>query len=167
VSETMTRDQAEEIQRHLLDAARAMDRASAAISDLGEEARRRFAKPLGNVVCDLHFELLRMIYQGFPDLQPPPREIPTINSTLRWEEVDLAPSITESDLDEVIFSVMEPQWRKTAMIVGCANERCRELSWSIEPEVLAARIQALADADRIEHQGDLRSWRFSEVRLKP
>jgi hypothetical protein len=32
--------------------------------------------------------------------------------------------------------------------------------------MFAARILALADAGRIESQGDLRKWRHSEVRLK-
>jgi hypothetical protein len=53
------------------------------------------------------------------------------------------------------------------MILVGASKRCKELSWSLELEVVAARIRALADDDRIDHQGDLRMWRFSEVRLKP
>jgi hypothetical protein len=32
--------------------------------------------------------------------------------------------------------------------------------------VIGARIQALAEADRIESAGDLRKWRYSEVRLQ-
>jgi hypothetical protein len=32
-------------------------------------------------------------------------------------------------------------------------------------EMLAARIQALAEAGSIESAGDLRAWRHSEVRL--
>jgi hypothetical protein len=31
---------------------------------------------------------------------------------------------------------------------------------------VAARLQVLAEAGRIEDFGDLRMWRFSEVRLK-
>jgi hypothetical protein len=94
-------------------------------------------------------------------------EVPTFDSMLRWDEVELPSSITESDLDDIIFSAMHPQWRKTAMILVKAGERCRERSWPIGLEVLAARIQALAEAGRIDHQGELRYWRFSEVRLNP
>jgi uncharacterized protein DUF3658 len=163
----MDRDQAAKIQEHLLDAARALDRATEAISDLGEEARRKFIKPLSNVVCDLHGDLLGLIYDRFPDLRPPSSEIPTISSTLVWEDVRLPPSVTEADIDGIILANLKPQWRKTALIVGNAWTQCKKLSWPIEAEILGARIQALADADRIEHQGDLRYWRHSEVRLKP
>jgi len=96
----------------------------------------------------------------------PSGEVPTINSTLCWNEVRLPSSIMESDLDDVILSVMQPQWRKMALVLGNARAQCRERSWSLEPEILAARIEAMAEAGRIDHQGDLRSWRFSEVRLK-
>jgi hypothetical protein len=96
----------------------------------------------------------------------PTGEVPTIDSTLRWDEVDLPSSITESDLDGVIFSVMRPQWRKTAMILIKASGQCRERSWPSDLEVITARIQALAEAGRIDHQGELRYRRFSEVRLK-
>jgi len=96
-----------------------------------------------------------------------PGEAPTFDSTLRWDEVELPSPIAESDLDDVLFSVMQPQWRKTAMILVKADERCRERSWPIGLAVLAARVQALAEAGRIDHQGELRYWRFSEVRLKP
>jgi hypothetical protein len=163
----MTRDQAEEIQRHLLAAARAMDRASAAIAALGEEARSRFAKPLGTVVCDLHFELLRMIHQAFPDLEPPPREIPTISSTLRWEDVTLPASVSEADIDRIIFAELRPLSRKVAFIIGKATSRCAELGLPVTGEMIGARLIALAEAGEIEGLGDLRKWRHSEVQLKP
>jgi Protein of unknown function len=160
----MDRDKAAEIREHLVDAVRAMDRAEAAIRDLDEETRIPFAEPLAKA-SDLHFELLQMIHDRCPDL--PNGEIPTITSTLRWEDVHISPSVTEADLDGVIFSCLQPQWRKMAAIVGRAGRRCEELSLPVEAEVLGARIQALADAGRIERQGDLRYWRHSEVRLKP
>ena len=40
------------------------------------------------------------------------------------------------------------------------------LGLAISDEALAARIQVLTDSGRIEGVGDLRKWRFSEVRLK-
>ena len=36
----------------------------------------------------------------------------------------------------------------------------------ISPEIVAARLMAMADSGLIEDIGDLRKWRFSEVRLK-
>jgi hypothetical protein len=160
----MTRDQAEEIHRHLLDAENAMSRAEGAIIMAG--AYKAWADNLHAIAIGLNFGLLPAIYTLFPDLQPR-GEVPTINSELEWSEVELPSSITESDLDELIFSLLMPQWQKMARILIDASNECKARSWLIESEVVAARIQALADDDRVDHKGDLRIWRFSEVRLKP
>ena len=61
---------------------------------------------------------------------------------------------------------MKPRWRKVAMVVAKAGERCKELGFEITHEALAARLQVLAESGRIEDVGDLRKWFFSEVRLK-
>ncbi len=107
-----------------------------------------------------------MIFDRFAD-EIPFEEFPEISSALRWEAVKLPASISEATVDELIFSVLKSHWRKMAMILILAEERCTELKIAIAPEIIAARIDALAAADRIEHQGDLRRWRHSEVRLKP
>ena len=164
----MTRDQAEQIQRHLLDADSAMDRARRAISGLGKEDRVRFDGLLADVVAALQSDVLGPLYDQYPDLEPPDEETeePFINSELRWDQVRLPTSISEADIDAVLFSVMKPRWRKVAMVVGTALGRCRELGLQISDEALAARIQVLAESKRIEDIGDLRKWRFSEVRLR-
>jgi hypothetical protein len=96
----------------------------------------------------------------------PYTEPPTITSTLRWDQVSLPPSISEAEIDQIIFSVMTSRLRKTAMVVAQAHMRCEELGLPITAEVLGARLGALAESDRIESAGDLRKWRHSEVRLK-
>ena len=93
-------------------------------------------------------------------------EIPEINSELRWDQVQLPPSVSEADLDGMILSVVTPYPQKMAMILGHALGHCQERGWLISKEALAARIQALVEADRLESRGDLRMWRFSEVRLR-
>jgi Protein of unknown function len=93
-------------------------------------------------------------------------EIPEINSELRWNEVRLPSSVSETDLDGIILSVMTPYGQKMAMVLGALVGQCRERGWPISKEALAARIQALVESDRLEGAGDLRMWRFSEVRLK-
>ena len=93
-------------------------------------------------------------------------EIPQIDSELQWDEVRLPQSVSETDLDGMLFSVLTPRPRKMAMVLGDAVGQCRERGWSISKEALAARIRALVESDRIESRGDLRMWRFSEVRLK-
>ena len=87
----------------------------------------------------------------------PSNEFPAISSTLRWEEVSLPDSISEAELDQLIFSVM---------IIARAMKRCEELDLAINEEILGARIGALAESDRIDSAGDLRKWRHSEVQLK-
>jgi hypothetical protein len=93
-------------------------------------------------------------------------EIPQINSELRWDEVRLPASVSETDLDGMLFSLMKPWPQKMAMVLGDALGQCRERGWPISKEELAARIQQLVEADRLDSRGDLRMWRFSEVRLK-
>ena len=161
----MTRDQAEEVQRHLLDAADAIDRADQIIFNLDHEDRKRLAGPLGATVCALHFELLKAVYDEHPELRPPD-ETPVISSFLRWDDALLPPSVSEADLDAIIFSVMTSHFRKTAMIIGLAFEKCREWPVPISDEILSARIGALSESDRIDSVGDVRKWRHSEVRLK-
>jgi len=162
----MDRIQATEIARHLHDAADAMTRASAVILTLEQRDRAALVDPLGDIVSALHFELLLHVYKRYPDLRPPSEEEPSIDSDLRWENVVLPDSVSEADLDQLIFSALKPNWQKTARVLGNLVIRCKALAWPIEVEMLAARIQALAEAGTIEGAGDLRAWRHSEVRLR-
>ena len=157
--------QATNISKHLHDAADAIDRASAVILALEQQDRAALADPLAEIVSALHFQLLRAVYDRYPDLRPPADEEPVIDSILRWENVVLPASVSEANLDQLIFSALDPNWRKTARVVGNLVIRCEALAWPIDAEMLAARVQALAEAGRIESAGDLRAWRHSEVRL--
>jgi Protein of unknown function len=162
----MNQEQAAAIHEHLREAAAALARAEAAIFiNLDKQGRIAFAEPLANVVSALHTEVLSIIYERFPDLEPP-GEIPTISSNLTWDQVRLPLGISETDVDAIVFSVMKSQWRKVAFIIGKSLDRCRELGLDISDEAFGARILELAEAGRIEGVGDLRKWRFSEVRLK-
>ena len=162
----MDRAQATEIARHLHDAAEAIDRASAVISALDQPDRKALTDSLGDIISALHFQLLRAVYDLYPDLRPPPDEGPVIDSELRWENIVLPASVSEGELDQLIFSAVAPNWRKTARVIGDLVTRCEALSWPIDAEMLAARVQALTEAGTIESTGDLHAWRHSEVRLK-
>jgi hypothetical protein len=163
----MDREQAAEIHRHLLAAAKAIARAQLSIAPLSQEDRAAFSEPLGNVYVALHYELLhKTIYRQFPDLKPPSRERPRINSKLTWDKVSPPSSVTVMDFDRVVLSMMSPQWRKTSRIVGHVSEHYRELGIDMDPAIAAARLMAMVDSDLVEGQGDLRKWRFSQVRLK-
>ena len=56
--------------------------------------------------------------------------------------------------------------RKCARIVGDVSEHYRSLGVSLDPAIAAARLMAMVDSGLVESAGDLRKWRFSEVRLK-
>ena len=160
----MDRMQATDIASHLRDAADAINRASEIIFALDQPDRRTLTDPLGEIISALHFQLLRAVYDRYPDLRPPSEE-PVLDSELRWENVVLPASVSEADLDQLIFSALESNWRKTARVVGNVAKSCKALGWAIDAEMLAARVQALAEAGKIESAGDLRFWRHSEVRL--
>jgi hypothetical protein len=100
------------------------------------------------------------------DKARPLRDETAINSELRWEDVTLPASVSEADLDAVILSALTSRLQKTAMVIGKAMKRCDERALPVSAEIIGARIQALVEADRIESAGDLRKWRYSEVRLK-
>ena len=93
-------------------------------------------------------------------------ETPAISDTLRWEDVVLPDSISEAELDQIIFAEMKSQFRKTAFIIVKAVTRCEALGLPIDADMLGARLEALAEANRIDSAGDLQKWRHSEVRLK-
>jgi hypothetical protein len=166
-SDIMNREQAAAIHQHLMRAGNAIQRAGSVIQDLGQEDRQAFAEPLENVVTALQYELLyRLIYRRFPDLKPPSKEKPRIDSKLTWDKVHLPQSVTVMDFDRVILSELSRHWRKTARIVGRASEHYRGLGIDLDPAIAAARLMTMVDSGSIEGAGDLRKWRFSEVRLK-
>jgi hypothetical protein len=98
------------------------------------------------------------------DKARPLQEETAIDSDLRWENVMLPASVTEADLDTIIFSVLTSQLQKTAMVIAKAAKHCDERALPVSAETIGARIQALVEANRIESAGDLRKWRYSEVR---
>jgi len=87
-------------------------------------------------------------------------------STLRWKDVVLPASVTEPDVDKLIFAALKENWRKVAMIVGNVFQACKTRSIPLSDEAIAARIQELAENGQIESQGNLTKWRYSEVRLR-
>ena len=161
----MNRDLAAEIHKHLLDASAALNRADRAGLKLDEDGRRAFGELLADVIMPLHFGLLRALYAEHPDLRPD--EPGHISSTLRWKDVLLADSVTEADIDAVIFEMLTSRLQKTAKVIGNVFTRFQQLSMPISDEIIGARIVVLAEAGRIEGAGDLRMWRHSEVRLLP
>jgi len=164
----MTRDQAAEIQRHVLSAKRAINRVGGLLFDLdiGED-RKALAEAVGNAYGALQHEMLDdVIYRRFPDLRPADTRRARINSKLTWKQVQLPPSVSVMDFDRVLLSTLSQRWLKTARIVGDVSVHYEKLGISLDPAIAAARLMAMADSGIIEAAGDLRKWGFSEVRLK-
>ena len=161
----MDKAQATEIERHLLAIDDALRKAVTAIFKLDKEDRQPFVEPLGDLGSCLHFRMLELVYAHYPELRQS-GETPTTSSDLRWEDVTLPESVSAADLDTIIFSILTSRLQKTAVVVGKAMAQCREHGLPVEAEILGARIHALAESNRIEGTGDLRRWRYSEVRLK-
>ena len=161
----MDRTQAAGIEKHMRKAANAIDRASQIISAFDADDREMLAAPLEKIVLALHFELLRAVYLRYPDLRPPAAGRSIKNTVRRWEEVVLPETVSETDLDRTIFAALSSRWQKTAMVISKALKECETLALPVDAEVVGVRIRALAEAGRLEGEGDLRKWRFSEVRL--
>jgi uncharacterized protein DUF3658 len=163
--EEMDRTQAAEIQRHMLRAAKAINRASEIVFALDEEGRQVLGTPLLEIIDALHFKLLRAVYIRYPELRPPDPGRSRVNTARRWKDIVLPESVSETDLDNAIFSALTSRWQKTAVVVGNALKYCKTLALPVDEEMVGVRIRALAEAGRLEGEGDLRKWRYSEVRL--
>jgi len=147
----------------LFDAARELDEARAVASAFA--AQDESAASLEEFIVKLNSELIEALFGRFQDLMSF-EEFPAISSTLGWEDVTLPESVSEADVDKVVFSVLTPRWQKMAMILAKALDRCGQWPSPISAEAIAARIHALAESDLLEGEGDLRKWRHNEVRLK-
>lgn len=75
----------------------------------------------------------------------------------------------EVEIDAAILALLRPQkhWRKVAFIVGRAADALgNKIPDGDEGyQIVGQRIQALFDAGKVDVQGDITQWRFSEVRI--
>jgi len=69
------------------------------------------------------------------------------------------------DVDGLILSFAEAQWRKVAMIISKVLDECRHRGVDINCHDIARRICVLVEGGQLEAQGDLSLWRHSEVKL--
>jgi uncharacterized protein DUF3658 len=73
--------------------------------------------------------------------------------------------ISDQKLDQLITSFVLADWQKVAMILAKSLEWLQDEGAQVGPERLAARIESLVLAGRLESQGNLSRWRHSEIRL--
>jgi hypothetical protein len=74
-------------------------------------------------------------------------------------------SSSDARLDELILSVVKPNWQKVAMVLAKALRLSTSRGVEASYEVLAVRIAALCMEGQLESEGNLAEWRRSEVRL--
>ena len=145
----MDRTQAAEIQRHMRRAANAINRASEIIFALDEEHREVLGTPLQEIIVALHFKLLHAVYIRYPELRPPDPGRSRIDTARRWKDIVLPESVSETDLDTIIFSALTSRLQKTAMVIAKALKRCETLGLQSMPKSLAyASRQPIASKAR-------------------
>ena len=88
-----------------------------------------------------------------------------ICSTLVWKDVVLPSSVSEADLDALIFAETDKCWLKVARIVGNVFQAIETRRIRLPMDIIAARIAKLVEVGRLESQGNLTMWRHSEVCL--
>jgi hypothetical protein len=164
----VSRDSAERLISYLEDAEETLQRARRAASGFPKEERLKFSKLLYEAIAALNSDVWKPIYDAYPDLAPEHESLepPTIDSELSWDEVRLEPPLTAKGVDDILLPLLRPYWQKVLRVLFNARDSCNMQRESISYEILAARLRDLADRNESEGVGDLRMWRFSEVRLK-
>jgi hypothetical protein len=67
-------------------------------------------------------------------------------------------------IDQAILANCKAQFRKVALIVGNVAIALK-VPMDVDKSLIADRIKALVEAGKLESQGNLDRWRFSEIRL--
>ena len=70
-------------------------------------------------------------------------------------------NFSDDELEALLLAQATASWQKIAMIIGRAM--IENNIW--DDNRLGDRITALVDAGKLESAGNIRKWRFSEVRL--
>ena len=69
------------------------------------------------------------------------------------------------DIDALILSFAEGQWKKVAMIITKVLFECERNAGDISADAIADRVRSLVEERKLEAQGNLSKWRHSEVKL--
>lgn len=76
--------------------------------------------------------------------------------------------ISARQIDQLLLAFCETRWRKVARVIGGSFEILEDCG--IRPsgtiaKIIDMRVASLVGSGRLEAQGNIRKWRFSEVRL--
>jgi Protein of unknown function len=77
--------------------------------------------------------------------------------------------ISESEIDQLLLSFCKTDWQKVAKVIGNTLRRLELCGFQFNDGALAdaidARMDALVGSGRLQAQGNIKNWRYSEVRL--
>ena len=72
----------------------------------------------------------------------------------------------DTEIDNAILAVTEPTWRKVAMIIPIAAEQLGINGIDMDSfHEIAKRVEFLVQTGQLISQGDIKLWRYSEVKL--
>jgi hypothetical protein len=69
------------------------------------------------------------------------------------------------EIDGLLLSFCDVRWLKVARIIGKAQQTFEERGVRVAPNELDARMAILVSTRQLEAKGNIRNWRYSEVRL--
>jgi hypothetical protein len=72
--------------------------------------------------------------------------------------------IPSADIDQVLLFFCEEGWHKVARIVGKTLVVFEERGLRITAQEIDDRMATLVGSGQLEAQGNIRNWRYSEVR---
>jgi hypothetical protein len=77
--------------------------------------------------------------------------------------------MNSSQVDSAVLSVVGERWSKVSMVIAkVAKAMSHDLPRGDERyDAIARRIEVLVKDGRLAAQGDVKNWRFSEVRQNP
>jgi hypothetical protein len=90
-----------------------------------------------------------------------------LNVVLDDEDMKAIAALTLDDvaaIDEAILSKLSSRWQKTAFLIATSMFAYPDRYEDIPDVFYGRRILALAQQGLLEAGGDLRKWRYSEVR---
>ena len=73
--------------------------------------------------------------------------------------------IPASDIDQLLLSFCDKRWLKVARIIGKTLQTFEERGVRVTAEEIDARMEVLVGTRQLEAKGNIRNWRYSEVRL--
>jgi hypothetical protein len=76
--------------------------------------------------------------------------------------------ISARTIDQLLLSFCDTRWRKVARVIGNSFEifeRCGIRPSRTVANIIDMRMASLVGSGRLKAQGNIRKWRYSEVRL--